>query len=180
MKNEHQADPLPAEALAAVITRLIAEMRRDYGGRDYWGVPWADRLEAALAAVGRTPEPKQCEAIGTAPYRCSLIMGHEGPHETDASLLPAVGRTPREEPTALERIPEFVEPRYWIEHTFLGWGVFYRQDGRKLGVGCVQNVDEVVARSVCKTLNDVLYEEVLSGVAALRAGSGQPAAKEPQ
>jgi hypothetical protein len=60
----------------------------------------------------------------------------------------------------MNNIPEFIEPRYWIEKGMHGWGVFYQQEGRTLAVGCVQGVEEAVARNVAKALNDVLYEEV--------------------
>lgn len=63
----------------------------------------------------------------------------------------------------LENIPEFIEPRFWTGRGMHGWGVFYRQEDRTLGVGCVQSVSEAVARNVAQALNDVLYEEVTTG-----------------
>lgn len=100
-----------SEALAAVITRLIAEMRRDYGGRDYWGVPWADRLEAALAAVGRTPEDNEPIDGWSVDYILSetsqriASMGDTSLWSRIDTLRKrlAVGRTPREEPTESNR-----------------------------------------------------------------------------
>jgi hypothetical protein len=64
----------------------------------------------------------------------------------------------------MDNIPEFTEPRFWVAPSLHGFGVFYRLDGRTLGVGCGQNVGQVMARNVAKALNDVVDDEV----AALR------------
>lgn len=88
-----------------------------------------------------------------------------GVGETEQRWADAVGRADdnrRQRQPPVENIPEFHEPRFWPERSMHGWGVFYRQDGRKLGVGCVQNASEAVARNVAKALNDVVYDEVSS------------------